>query len=134
MLPTDYEGLTSMFLRINELGIYSVYGDDEGSDDLINLACAVSEEPLVCLGNWFAQLIDFDSWGAQTQSIGAFLYYAQLLVEGRFQEPQSLIKYAQGERVTPLVPIWNIDRVPVSIVHAIDDHRCGMAFAEEIYN
>ena len=39
-----------------------------------------------------------------------------------------------GERITPLIPIWNIDRVPVTFIHSPQDGRCPMAFAEWIYS
>ena len=45
----------------------------------------------------------------------------------------SLQDYALGKRITPLVPIENIDRVPVTFVNAVDDYRCPTAFAEAIY-
>lgn len=44
-----------------------------------------------------------------------------------------MAKYFSGERQTPLVPLSNIDRVPVSIVHAPGDTRCPIAFAEWIF-
>ena len=38
-----------------------------------------------------------------------------------------------GDRITPLIPIWNIDRVPVTFMHSVRDGRCPMPFAEELY-
>ena len=43
-------------------------------------------------------------------------------------------KYAAGERTTPLVPIENIDRVPVSIMHDLSDYRCAWDYAEWIFH
>ena len=43
------------------------------------------------------------------------------------------MKYALGERITPLVPIENIDRVPVTFIHSTDDNRCLITYAERLY-
>ena len=47
-----------------------------------------------------------------------------MAVEQRFQEPQSLEKWAAGERITPLVDLGKIDRVPVTLVHPASDKIC----------
>ena len=39
-----------------------------------------------------------------------------------------------GERITPLVELKNIDRVPVSVVHPVFDRRCSTAHAEYTYS
>ena len=90
--------------------------------------------PLLCLSDeYWLPLLPESLLTFEAQSLKGFLYYAQIFLELRFQEPQSLEKYAMGERITPLVPIWNIDRVPVTFIHAIGDGRCNFAFAEAMY-
>ena len=64
LLPIEYEPLTALFLKAEELGIYNVFGDDESSDTLFGLFCKILENPIVCLGNWGAELVGFDTWGA----------------------------------------------------------------------
>ena len=43
-------------------------------------------------------------------------------------------KYKAGERITPLVELKNIDRVPVSLVHPVFDRKCPIPQAEYIYS
>ena len=62
------------------------------------------------------------------------MYASQLKVEKRFQEPQTLEKWAAGERITPLVDLSNIDRVPVSMVLAVNDSTCDLPTAEMAYS
>ena len=58
---------------------------------------------------------------------------AQIAVAGRFQEPISLEKWAAGEIYSTPVNLSNIDRVPVSIVHAIQDESCDPTMIEWTY-
>ena len=67
------------------------------------------------------------------QSVAALMYFAQIAIEQRFQEPQTLEKWAAGERITPLVDLGNIDRVPVSIVMPISDQACSTEMTEMVY-
>ena len=39
-----------------------------------------------------------------------------------------------GERITPLVDLRNIDRVPVSLVHPVFDRLCPVPLAEYTYS
>ena len=44
-------------------------------------------------------------------------------------------RWAAGERISPLVDLKKIDRVPISIVHPIVDLRCEVELnAEWVYN
>ena len=43
--------------------------------------------------------------------------------------------WAGGQRISPLIDLSNIDRVPISIVHPINDLRCEVEFnAEYAFN
>ena len=64
-LPLDFNGLMSIFNNAYKLGVYNVYGDDESSDNLFRLFCRATEDPLICAGYDVAELIGFDSWGAE---------------------------------------------------------------------
>ena len=44
-----------------------------------------------------------------------------------------MVKYFNGERRTPLVPISNIDRVPVTLISSPADDRCPTEFAEWMF-
>ena len=44
------------------------------------------------------------------------------------------MKYAAGNRETPLVPLSNIDRTPVSFILMIEDTLCPSELNEYIYN
>ena len=58
------------------------------------------------------------------------MYAAQVSIEERFQEPQTLEKWASGDRITDLVDLTKIDRVPVSIVMPVADEVCDPIMAE----
>ena len=132
----EYDEITSLFLRIEELGYTSMFGpeEDETSPFFTKVMCDADPTSANC--NWpewfpdFLLSIDQDSFRFYPISIKQLLYFAQLYLEQRFQEPQTLAKYAMGERITPLVPVWNIDRVPVTLVHGLADERCPIHQAE----
>ena len=52
----------------------------------------------------------------------------------RFQEPISLEQWASGQLISPLVDLSAIDRIPVTMIHPIDDAECPTEFAEYIYS
>ena len=63
------------------------------------------------------------------------MYFAQLSLERRFQEPIPMADWARGQRISPLIDLTKIDRVPVSIIHPIRDIRCEPEMnAEWAYN
>ena len=62
------------------------------------------------------------------------LYFAQNAIEGRFQEFIPLQKYAAGERISPLVELSKIDRVPVSMVISMEDDICPVSLSEWHFN
>ena len=127
---TSYDEIVSFFLTADAKGIYNLFGDDESSDTFWGLACDLIGG-LWCLVP--EELPDWSFTQVYANSASAFFYYAQVFLEQRFQEPQSLEKYARGDRVTPLVPLENIDRVPVTIIHGASDSRCPIHMAEWVY-
>jgi len=48
----------------------------------------------------------------------------QIATTMRFQEPMSFEQWLSEDRITPLVDLKKIDRVPVSFVLAIGDKVC----------
>ena len=68
-----------------------------------------------------------------TIAVGTYMYFDQINVEHRFQEPQTLEKWAAGEHYTDLVDLTKIDRVPVSLVHAVADETCDSTMIEWTY-
>ena len=54
----------------------------------------------------------------------------QSCIAQRSQEPQSLEKWAAGEIYTPIIDYANIDRVPVTHIHPIEDTICDPVMAE----
>ena len=126
-----YDQIMAFFLRLYELGIYNLHGNDSSSDTYWGAMCKANfEDSAFCLipddplPRW--DLLKFNS-----VSYGSFMYFAQLYLEQRFQEPQSIEKYAAGDRITPLVPLSNIDRVPISLVSGSADARCPLPFISQ---
>lgn len=62
------------------------------------------------------------------------MYFAQLSIEQRYQEPQSLDEWARGNRETELIDLSKIDRVPVSMIIASNDNTCPLAYNELLYH
>ena len=47
---------------------------------------------------------------------------------------QTLEKYLAGERITPLIDLGNIDRVPVTVMTNMDDTTCRPEQAEFLFD
>ena len=58
------------------------------------------------------------------------MYFAQLHFARRFQEPIPLEDWARGVLYSTPIELSNIDRVPVTLVHTMDDESCPMEMAE----
>ena len=72
---STYEEEVLYFSKLNEVGVYNFFGGDESSLNAENCAAARSSD----CGN-----LGFD---AQAVAINAFMYFSQIAIEGRFQEP-----------------------------------------------
>lgn len=87
MIPLDYKGITSLFLKTDKIGVYSVFSKDESSMSIFGLFCVVLENPIICLSESFNVVELMIEWGlffADAQSMTSFLYYGQLIVEKQF--------------------------------------------------
>ena len=128
-----YEKLSNVYWQLEKRGIYNLYGNDAASAGKTGLDCIARDDPDCDYYEGEGILPDWPQLARNAVSTAAFLYFGQLTLERRFQEPQDMLKYFTGERHTALVPLSNIDRVAVSIVHSPGDERCAMPFAEWIY-
>ena len=127
MYPDSYgkEGNIAIFLEQEKLGIYNYYGGDEYSETRTGATCRVFDEGDCGDNGRIPEL--------GTMSTYQYMYFAQLLFAERFQEPLSLEAWARGES-SDLVDLKNINRVPVSIVHTLDDDRCSVEHSEFIFS
>ena len=68
-MPTDFNNLTRILLRAEQLGIYNLYGGDESSSDLFTLFCKLTNENFWCLSADVGEWLEFT---VQAQSLVAF--------------------------------------------------------------
>ena len=124
-LDTTYEKEVLYYTAFDRLGVYNFWGKDAST--LSSETCK-EVSPTACGFVGFAPPYD-----GQALPVKSFMYYTQIALEGRFQEPQSLEKWAAGERYTEPVDLTKIDRVPVSIVHSVSDETCDPVMIEWTY-
>ena len=98
-------------------------GDDWGSAD----------DDVIC-DEVGGRICGYARFGSLGQNIGSLEYFAQLATEKRFQEPQTLEKWVSGDRITPLIDLGNIDRVPVTVMVSMTDTTCPPEQAEFLYH
>ena len=118
---TSYEDHVKTYMAFDQQGIYNWNGNDASS--ATKEAVCEHVGGIECLS-----IIPAVNGG---MSVNSMMYFNQIAIEGRFQEPQSLEKYAAGERITPLVDFGAIDRVPVSIIAMINDSTCPVELSGE---
>ena len=109
------------FLKLDELGIRNIWGGDAAS--LNDENCKQVSEAMC----------SFNGFGGQALSIKSLMYFTQLGLAGRMQEPIELLDWAGGQTISNSIELSKIDRVPVSIVHAISDETCDPTGAEYTY-
>ena len=120
-LKDSYEYHRLRHLKLNELGLYNFFGNDESSVTLENCS-QVSESDCGLVG-----------MNGSALPINSYLYFYQIGIAGQFQEPIGLERWASGEIYSTPVNLSNIDRVPVSIVHPISDETCDVESIEWTY-
>ena len=81
----DFEIHRLRYLKLNELGLYNYFGEDESSLTWENCG-QVSE--IDCA---------YFLYGGYGYSVGSNLYFTQIALAGQFQEPISLEKWAAGD-------------------------------------
>ena len=80
------------------------------------------------------RLCGYVGWFPESgQNMGALKYFAQLYTTKRFQEPQTVDDWVRG-KLSPLVDLGKIDRVPVSLIVMLEDTTCPPHQAEFLYD
>ena len=117
----SFENQRLRFLKLNELGLHNYFGRDESS---------VTMENCVQIAGPECDLVSINGFGLPVNSL---MYFTQIALAGQFQESISLERWAAGELYSTPVNLSNIDRVPVSIVHPIQDEICDTTMIEWTY-
>ena len=73
------------------------------------------------------------SFKEDIQSLLIFVYYYQLLIEDRYQEPVPLYQYAAGIRRSKEIKLSSIDKVPVSLIVGGNDNVCSAFGASRVF-
>lgn len=119
----EYEDQVKKFLRLEELGVYNIGGFDASSATLDPVCSMIG-------GSICDEVRDLEESFTAAKPVKLLMHAFQNCIAQRFQEPQSLEKWAAGEIYTPIVDYANIDRVPVTHIHPIEDTLCDPVIAE----
>ena len=76
----------------------------------------------------------YTSYGNQFQSTKSDLYWSEVAVENRFQQPITLEDYANGNRQSQKLEISEIKQIPIHLMILESDDSCSMENSLRIYD